>query len=210
MPRNWACWTQVDRSTRRTWLEPRRNWCCGWLSLLRSACPRPAASGSNLAVCTGRATSIRSTCHLFRFTYVFGDAQYTNVGIAGPACYAFGCDLSDLPPDDIFAAFAGWHAEHDEMYEFAVTELHEAEHAEVARLARRCTTKDTRRFSRASCACSSATASWWQMPCTRAANRAWPWPTMSRPLGSPEPTAADRLAHLRRSLLHLQGPPRRG
>jgi hypothetical protein len=77
------------------------------------------------------------TCHLFRFTYVFGDAQYTNVGMAGPACYAFGCDLSDLPVDDIFAAFAGWQAEHDEMYEFAVIELHEAEHAEVARLARR-------------------------------------------------------------------------
>jgi hypothetical protein len=76
-------------------------------------------------------------CHLFRFTYVFGDAQYTNVGIAGPACYAFGCDLSGLPVDDLFAAFAGWHAEHDEMYEFPVSELHEAEHAEVARLARR-------------------------------------------------------------------------
>jgi len=76
-------------------------------------------------------------CHLFRFHYQFGDAQYTNVGIAGPACHAFGSDLSDLPPDDIFAAFAGWHAEHEEMYEFDVAELHEAEHAEVARLVRR-------------------------------------------------------------------------
>jgi hypothetical protein len=76
-------------------------------------------------------------CHLFRFHYQFGDAQYTNVGIAGPVCHAFGSDLSDLPPDDIFAAFAGWHAEHEEMYEFDVAELHETEHAEVARLVRR-------------------------------------------------------------------------
>lgn len=76
-------------------------------------------------------------CHLFRFTYVFGDMQFTNIGIAGPVCYAFGCDLSDLPTDDMFAAFAGWHAEHDEMYEFPVSQLHEAEQVQVARLARR-------------------------------------------------------------------------
>ncbi|MCH5372423.1 MAG: HEAT repeat domain-containing protein, partial [Planctomycetes bacterium] len=76
-------------------------------------------------------------CHLFRFSYQLGDAEYSNIGMAGPAAYAFGCDLSDLPPDDIFAAFAGWHAEHEEMYEFNVAELHAAEQAEVARLARR-------------------------------------------------------------------------
>ncbi len=76
-------------------------------------------------------------CHLFRFTYVFGDMQFTNVGIAGPVCYAFGCDLSDLATDDIFAAFAGWHAEHEEMYEFPVSHLHQTEQVQVARLARR-------------------------------------------------------------------------
>ncbi len=76
-------------------------------------------------------------CHLFRFTYVFGDMQFTNVGIAGPVCYAFGCDLSELPTDDMFAAFAGWHAEHEEMYEFHVSQLHQTEQVQVARLARR-------------------------------------------------------------------------
>jgi len=76
-------------------------------------------------------------CHLFRFSYQFGDVEYSNIGMAGPAPHAFGSDLSDLPPDDIFAAFAGWHAEHEEMYEFDVNEMHEAEQAEVARLERR-------------------------------------------------------------------------
>ncbi len=76
-------------------------------------------------------------CFLFRFTYEFPDAPFTNIGLAGPATYAFASDLSDLPPDDIFAAFAGWNAEHEEMYEFDAQQVHEAERPEIARLQRR-------------------------------------------------------------------------
>jgi hypothetical protein len=56
-------------------------------------------------------------CYLFRFTYERGAASYTNIGIAGPLPHAFIADLSDLPPADIYAAFAGWQAEHEEIYE---------------------------------------------------------------------------------------------
>lgn len=76
-------------------------------------------------------------CFLFRFSYDLGELRFSNVGLAGPATYAFAADLSDLPPDDIFAAFAGWSADHEEMYEFEVGGAHTAEEAEVARLTRR-------------------------------------------------------------------------
>ena len=37
--------------------------------------------------------------------------------MAGPLVHAFGADLADLPMNDIYAAFAGWQAEHPEIYE---------------------------------------------------------------------------------------------
>ena len=76
-------------------------------------------------------------CFLFRFTYEFPEAVFTHLGLAGPATYAFTADLADLPPDDIFAAFAGWSAEHEEMYEFDAETVHEGERPEIARLERR-------------------------------------------------------------------------
>ncbi len=56
-------------------------------------------------------------CYLFRYAYRFGDGQYSNVAIAGPLVHAFAADLSDLPPDDIYAVYAGWHVEHESIYE---------------------------------------------------------------------------------------------
>ena len=57
------------------------------------------------------------TCYLFRFTYEHGSAAYSNVGIAGPFTHAFLADVSNLPLEDIYAAFAGWQAEHEDIYE---------------------------------------------------------------------------------------------
>ena len=76
-------------------------------------------------------------CYLFRFTYQVGEAQFSNVGIAGPITHAFGADLQDLPPDDIYAAFAGWQAEHEDIYEQDVTHLNESQRVDVAKLERR-------------------------------------------------------------------------
>ena len=76
-------------------------------------------------------------CYLFRFVYPFPGNPYTNIGIAGPLTHAFPADLADLAPDDIYAAFAGWHGEHEEIFEVDVADLDAAGRVEVARLERR-------------------------------------------------------------------------
>jgi hypothetical protein len=81
-------------------------------------------------------------CFLFRFTYAFsldGQSQrsFSNVGIVGPLVHAFTADLADLSPQDIYAAYAGWQAEHEEIREYDVARLSKSEKLEVVRLERR-------------------------------------------------------------------------
>jgi hypothetical protein len=76
-------------------------------------------------------------CFLFRFTYRLPAGEYSNVGIAGPLTHAFGADLLDLPPDDIYAAFAGWHVDHEEIYETDAAALTETQRLEVTRFERK-------------------------------------------------------------------------
>ncbi|MCA9262953.1 MAG: HEAT repeat domain-containing protein [Planctomycetales bacterium] len=62
-------------------------------------------------------------CYLFRFTYQIMHpdtekrAEYANYGLAGPAVQAFQADLTHLAFDDVYAVFAGWTAEHEELVE---------------------------------------------------------------------------------------------
>ena len=77
------------------------------------------------------------SCFLFRFTYRLADGEYSNIGIAGPCVHAFAADLADLPPDDIYAAFAGWQVEHEDIYETDVARLAAGTQPEVVRLERR-------------------------------------------------------------------------
>lgn len=56
-------------------------------------------------------------CYLFKFYYELPQGPYSNVGIAGPLNHAFQASLNELSRDDQFAAFAGWHVEHEEIYE---------------------------------------------------------------------------------------------
>ncbi len=76
-------------------------------------------------------------CHLFRYTYRFAAGRYSNVAIAGPFVHAFAADLSDLPPEDIYAAYAGWQVEHDSVYEIPVDALSAAQRIEQDRFERR-------------------------------------------------------------------------
>lgn len=76
-------------------------------------------------------------CFLFRFQYELGGGIYANIGIAGPLEHAFAADLADLPPDDIYAAFAGWQAQHEEIREQDVQSLTDIQRVEVTRLERR-------------------------------------------------------------------------
>lgn len=76
-------------------------------------------------------------CWLFRFTYQFADHAFSNIGIVGPVVHAGSADLSDLPPDDIYALFAGWQAEHAEIFERDVEDLSAEHRTKVFRLERR-------------------------------------------------------------------------
>ncbi len=76
-------------------------------------------------------------CFLIRFGYSSPQGVYENVGIAGPLVHAFTADFSNMPPDDIYAAFAGWQTEHADIYDVAADEFTAAHHAAAARVGRR-------------------------------------------------------------------------
>lgn len=64
---------------------------------------------------------------LIRFEYNFGDRRYSNVGITGPISFALAADVADLPADDIYAIYAGWHAEHPEIFTVPKNQFNEAQ-----------------------------------------------------------------------------------
>lgn len=66
-------------------------------------------------------------CFLFRFTYEIPVGTISNIGMTGPVTHAFQTDLANLPIDDIYAAFAGWQAEHDEIFEVPLVLLNQAQ-----------------------------------------------------------------------------------
>ncbi len=75
-------------------------------------------------------------CYLFRYTYLLPSGQFSNIGIAGPLTCAFNSDLGNLPPDDIYAAFAGWQAEHEDIYEVPEALLNRDQRREADQLVR--------------------------------------------------------------------------
>ncbi|MCA9173862.1 MAG: HEAT repeat domain-containing protein [Planctomycetales bacterium] len=77
------------------------------------------------------------TCYLFRFAYRFPHGTLENIALAGPAVHAFATDLTDMDADDVFAMYAGWQAEHDEMEEFIPQQLTPSGQVELERLVRR-------------------------------------------------------------------------
>jgi hypothetical protein len=76
-------------------------------------------------------------CYLFRYYYELGESQLSNIAIGGPLVHTFAADLVDLPMDDIYAAFAGWDVEHQEIFEVPAEELNDVQRLEVSRLERR-------------------------------------------------------------------------
>jgi len=55
-------------------------------------------------------------CFLVRFNYDLGTRSYSNIALAGPAVFAVACDVADMQIEDIYAIYAGWQAEHDEIF----------------------------------------------------------------------------------------------
>lgn len=64
---------------------------------------------------------------LLRFEYNFGVQTYSNIGIVGPVTFALGSDLGNLPIDDIYAVYAGWHAEHDDIFAVSAQQFNQAQ-----------------------------------------------------------------------------------
>ena len=64
---------------------------------------------------------------LVRYEYNFGDRVYSNVGITGPTTFSMSADVANLPLDDIYAIYAGWHAEHPEIFSVASDQFNEAQ-----------------------------------------------------------------------------------
>lgn len=64
---------------------------------------------------------------LVRFEYNMGDRAYSNIGMTGPAIYTMACDLADMPIDDIFAIYAGWHAEHQDIFSVPAESFNDAQ-----------------------------------------------------------------------------------
>lgn len=73
-------------------------------------------------------------CYLFRYQYDLPSGQVDNLGIAGPATLALTTDLTRLPADDVYAIFAGWQVEHEDIFEIPMTQLNVAQRSEVDRL----------------------------------------------------------------------------
>jgi hypothetical protein len=65
------------------------------------------------------------------------EQSFSNIGIAGPLVHGFVADFGDMPPEEIYAAFAGWHAQHEDIREYDVARLSKSERLEVERLKRR-------------------------------------------------------------------------
>ncbi len=65
---------------------------------------------------------------LLRFEYNFGDRNYSNVGIAGPVTHTMSADVADLKIDDIYSIYAGWHAEHDDIFAVSSDQFNEVQH----------------------------------------------------------------------------------
>jgi hypothetical protein len=75
-------------------------------------------------------------CFLFRFHYQFGDAEYANIAIVGPMTHSFSANLDGIPHSDIYAAFAGWQAQHEDIYEVDLADWDEGLVSEADRLER--------------------------------------------------------------------------
>ncbi|MGB7343715.1 MAG: HEAT repeat domain-containing protein [Pirellulaceae bacterium] len=64
---------------------------------------------------------------LVRFEYNFGDRCFSNVGLAGPTTHSMAADVADMPVEDIYAIYAGWHAEHPDIFTVSADQFNEAQ-----------------------------------------------------------------------------------
>ncbi|MCC9606393.1 hypothetical protein LOC68_18090 [Blastopirellula sp. JC732] len=66
-------------------------------------------------------------CYLFRYAYHMPAGSFQSLGIVGPLTHSFAADLTPWKPEDAYAAFAGWQAEHQDVFESEPAEWQEAQ-----------------------------------------------------------------------------------
>jgi len=66
-------------------------------------------------------------CFLVRFHFDLGQRSYSNIAISGPAVFALACDVADMQVDDIYAIYAGWQAEHDDIFTVPAGEVNKGQ-----------------------------------------------------------------------------------
>lgn len=75
-------------------------------------------------------------CYLFRYRYRFPSGDMSNIGMAGPLVHAVASDLAELAIPDIYALFAGWQAEHPEIFEVDASQFNDAQRRLAQQLSR--------------------------------------------------------------------------
>lgn len=78
----------------------------------------------------------RVECFLFRYGYALAQGEIRGVGVVGPLVQATACDIDDLSPEDVYALFAGYQAEHESIVETPFGELPAMEKEMVETLCR--------------------------------------------------------------------------
>jgi len=76
-------------------------------------------------------------CYLFRYVYGLNDSVFDNVALVGPITHSMRPRLVELPEDDVYAIFAGWYAEHEDIFELDIDRSNPAHQADLARMERR-------------------------------------------------------------------------
>jgi hypothetical protein len=80
--------------------------------------------------------SLPIQCLLIRYAYDLGTRKWSNIGIVGPVVHCMQADLGNLSFDDIYACYAGWHAEHDEIFEVPAEQWNARQQSTGAELVR--------------------------------------------------------------------------
>ena len=78
-------------------------------------------------------------CFLFKFTYNLANGKFSNIAIAGPVTHAVVDDLTKLPTDDVYSCFAGWSAEHNDIYDIDPASVDDAQKLQIAQIMDRLT-----------------------------------------------------------------------
>ncbi len=58
------------------------------------------------------------TCYLFGFEYLLPQGELHGIGMSGPFCACLQADLQGLAAEDLYAVYAGWSSQHEQMQEY--------------------------------------------------------------------------------------------